>query len=585
MSDILDFAIVGGGASGVYSAWRIAHASQDEVTRIREKIGGEGALTITVFERTHRIGGRLLSASPDTLPQNAMELGGMRYLTSQPLVTALVEKKLKLKEQGKTYQQAVDEPGNFAYLRRRIFRQSELDLPATELPYDLTEAERLVVTDPGTKASGGDGGGDEDDEPKPRPATLTPAQLIFWAVFQEFPELDGMPHEEMEEFLQKAEVDGKPLFQWGFWNLLSRHLSHEGRQLGITAIGYDVLGANANAVDIISENFDFQATSKYYLFRDGYESVLWELADQFEGPDRAIHVADDASDRSTTLESFDSTTLSDGGDGFELTFEDGSTVEARAVVLAMPKWAIQALRKKGPVLDPDRAPAKAQTNLNAVEGIPLYKLFMIYPRPWWQEKWGLRQGRSVTDIPVRQCYYWATSEDGGPSAIMAYNDQASTSFWGGYQTGPLGPLDTGQGAMLFHPEHEVSGQHEDPLVERRRKNWDDHKAPHEMVVEMHRQLMEMHGVDDAPEPIDAAFMDWMNPPYGGAVHFWNPGHKSWEVKDEMTQPVEGCNAFIVGEAWSTVQTWVEGALQTSEIFLQKRLGMKPPDWVEGDQGL
>ena len=579
MSKPLDFAIVGGGASGIYTAWRLAHATDDEVAKIREKIGGEGPLEIAVYETSHRIGGRLLSASPAKLPDNAMELGGMRFLDSQKLVKSLVENKLGFSEKNqKIFQQAVDEPGNFAYLRGKLFRQKDLPDPGVRLPYDLTEAEKLVVRD-----------------------SPTPAQLIFWAVYQEFPELQEManrhaPPEEVDAFLQKAEVDGKPLYQVGFWNLLSRHLSHEGRQLGITAIGYDVLGANANAVDIIAENFDFTPDSKYYLFRDGFESVLWILEAELRDKGGEIHLGPhpgegDPRPKATTLESFDNVDLG-GCDGFELTFESGDTATARAVVLAMPQAAIQSLRKKGPVLDPDRAP-HVPLMLDSVEGIPLYKLFVVYDTPWWNEEWGLKQGRSLTDIPVRQCYYWTTTV-GEPSAIMAYNDQASTSFWGGYQTGPLGPRDTGQdsarlrfmgaleGPVPFERAAVDEPDPDHPFTERRRNNWDDHKAPHEMVVEMHRQLLEMHGVQDAPLPVDAAFMDWMNPPYGGAVHFWNPGYKSWELLEEITQPVSGVNAFIVGESFSTVQTWVEGALQTSEILLQKRLGMAKPDWLGDD---
>jgi len=241
------------------------------------------------------------------------------------------------------------------------------------------------------------------------------------------------------------------------------------------------------------------------------------------------------------------------------------------------------LRRTGPLLDSEKVP-QVQTLLNAVSGIPLYKLFVVYDTPWWQDKLKLEKGRSLTDLPVRQCYYW-TTEPGKPSAIMAYNDLDNTSFWGGYQTGPLGPGDTAQPISLrdvppFLPKGDTQPVPDTDFAARRRANWDAHKAPHEMVVEMHRQLMEMHGVTDAPDPIDAVFMDWMNDPFGGAVHFWNPGYKSWEVLHNITQPVEGLAAFIVGEAYSTNQTWVEGALQTSEIFLQQRLGMAMPAWID-----
>lgn len=550
MSEALDFAIVGGGASGIYTAWRLANATGDELTAIRDRIGGSGPLKIEVFERSERIGGRLLSASPPNMPDTPMELGGMRYLDNQPLVKGLVENKLKVKR----HEQVVDAPDNIAWLRRKRFKESDLDKPGTVLPYNLTEAERAVVEDP---KSG------------------SPAQLIFWAVYQEFPEIEGMPPEKLKPYLRTLKVDGRPLSDVGFWNLLARHLSHEGRELAITAIGYDVLGANANAVDIIAENFDFTPNSKYYLFDDGFESVIWDLAERLQQAGGHISMR-------RSLESFDAADMADGCAGVDLTFEDGPAVQARAIVLAMPQAAIQALRRTGPLLDPRKAP-HVPMMLNAVEGIPLYKLFVIYDTPWWQENCGLKAGRSLTDIPVRQCYYWSTNV-GAPSAIMAYNDQASTSFWGGYQTGPLGPGDAA-GPIPFDGAPVEWPAPTDKVAERRLKNWRDHKAPHDMVVEMHRQLQEMHGVTDAPAPVDAAFMDWMNAPYGGAVHFWNPGYRSWEMLDAIPQPVAGLNAFIVGEAYSTVQTWVEGAFQTAEIALQKRLGMAPPPWVPGDAGI
>ena len=556
MTQPLDFAIIGAGASGIYTAWRLANATAAEVAAIRKVIGGSGPLTITVFEQSDRIGGRLLSVSPAALPGTAMELGGMRYLSNQPLVKGLVEEKLHVSH----HPQDVDEPGNIAYLRRKMFRQADLHMPGVALPYDLTERELWEI-----KASG----------------VTTPAQLILWAVLDQFPEIDGMPSDKLRGFLQRAEIDGKPLYQWGFWNLLARHLSNEGRQLALTTVGYDSLGANANAVDIIAENFDFTPDVTYALFDQGFESVIWKLADEFRATGGTITTG-------MTLEAFQ-TSADSGQPTYDLAFEardkDDSpqAVTARAVVLALPQAALQALRKTGPVFGP-QAP-QVPMLLNSVSSIPLYKLFLIYDRPWWQEQLKLDKGRSLTDLPVRQCYYWATNP-GGPSAIMAYNDQDSASFWGGYQIGPLGPGDALQtpGIRAFAPDLSPPGS--DPSGEyelQRRLNWDAHKAPHEMVVEMHRQLMEMHGVSDAPLPIDAAYMDWMNAPFGGAVHFWNPGYKSWEVLDQMIQPVAGVNAFIVGESYSTNQTWVEGALQTSELLLQGRFGMARPGWVKTEK--
>jgi monoamine oxidase len=122
----------------------------------------------------------------------------------------------------------------------------------------------------------------------------------------------------------------------------------------------------------------------------------------------------------------------------------------------------------------------------------------------------------------------------------------------------------------------VSG---DEFTTRLHRNWRDHLAPHEMVMEMHRQLKQIHNIQYAPKPYDAAFMDWSVDPYGGGVHFWERGYKSWEILHQMTQPVGDFPCYICGEAYSTNQTWVEGALQTAEIVLQKHLGLGKPSWI------
>src|SRR5262245_35968122 len=72
----LDLAVVGGGAAGT--------AVADAMKRARPE------WSIALFERTNRIGGRLRSAPVDGL-DHPIELGGMRYLTSHPRFSGLVD--------------------------------------------------------------------------------------------------------------------------------------------------------------------------------------------------------------------------------------------------------------------------------------------------------------------------------------------------------------------------------------------------------------------------------------------------------------------------------------------------------------
>jgi monoamine oxidase len=47
----------------------------------------------------------------------------------------------------------------------------------------------------------------------------------------------------------------------------------------------------------------------------------------------------------------------------------------------------------------------------------------------------------------------------------------------------------------------------------------------------------------------------------------------------MRKPVEKHDIYIVGEAYSFGQGWVEGALDTAESTLQEYFGLKQPQWL------
>lgn len=556
-----DVAIIGGGISGIYTGWRLLTADAASSPSLRSWAGARGNhLKVGVFEGSQRIGGRLLSAQPPGMPNVICEIGGMRYVSSQTYVRSLIENELKLPRR----EQVVDLPENLAYLRGARLRDSQLNTPAL-LPYDLDWTESQWLSTPAGAPSG----------------------LIAWSLTKILPQIQSLSGTELRNFLQQAEVEGVPLYQHGFWNVLSRVMSPEAYQLCRTMVGYDCLGNNGNAVDLTICYFDFTPNVHYYLLNEGYETVPWLLEQRFKNAGGDVILG-------RWLDSFDAATLPDGSTGFRLQFREGEhAVTARAVVLAMPRAALERLRPEGAVLDPQKAP-QFRAMMQAVKSIPLYKLFIGYPYPWWTQA-GVSEGRSLTDIPLRQCYYWAANStlQGGPrdtnAIAMVYDDAANVDFWGGLR-GTMGrgrahirdhqdPVALFQGQSTAASATAAPGQ---PFVDRLRRNWHEHKAPQAMVNEIHRQLMLMHDVRYAPEPTEAAFMDWSEEPFGAGVHLWNRGYKSWVIVNEMTQPVKDLPCYVCGEAYSTSQTWAEGALETAEIVLQKRFHLAAPPWVTQD---
>lgn len=530
---VVDVAVIGGGVAGVYTGWRLRTTVP--------KSGGQ-LPSVALFELSDRIGGRLLSATPPLMPHVTCELGGMRYESIHRLVRPLVEEVLELP----TEELPVAEPDNIAYLRGVHLRLKDLGNPE-EVPYGLSWPELM---DPGTLL------------------TVYAANRILPGAVQKG--ANGQPevNPKLAELVRKAEFGGKPLWQQGFWNVLLRVLSNEGYAFAMDAGGYDSLTCNWNAADALPFLLsDFKPDVKYKRLPQGYDQVPEKLAERLKAAGGTI-------ERNARLSAFELTQLPDGSRGVAMHFDGRSKPRlARRIVLALPQRSIELV-----TLPPELDTQGFRKLLGSVRPIPLFKLFVCYDSPWW-EPTGPTQGRSVTDLPLRQCYYWAVEgrqKPWGPkdhvnpddlhSALLAsYDDMQDSSFWGGLR-------DPAQLYELRIPT--------EALDESDTQKWNDHQAPAPMVHEIHRQLLELHGVDDAPLPYAAAYQDWQVDPFGGGVHFWNVHEQSWKVIPRIVHPVDDLPVYICGEAWSHQQGWVEGALQTTEVMLENHFDLARPTWED-----
>jgi hypothetical protein len=525
--DMLDVAIVGGGVSGLYSAYRLLTATPEKGSDLARLAARrpDGKLRVAVYELSKHVGGRLLSATPPGMPNTTVELGGMRYKSTHTYVKALVENKLRLR----TRPFPVDEDENLVYLRGQRVRLQDLPnfgKPAgPELPFNVSWAERV---------------GD-------------PRNLLGNALHELIPGLTRADPETMLKSLKTAKVDGKPLYQHGLWCLLAKTLSFEAYTLARAIGGYDCLTMNYNAVDTTIALFDFVPGEKFSGFIDGFHEVPRRLADMTIEEGGQI------------LFNKKLRKVTESAPGLRLTFDDETAVDAHKVILAMPRRSLELLDAEGPLFGPHNERVRAL--IESVDPIGLFKIFICYRHPWWEEA-GVSKGRSLTDLPIRMSYYWGVEgkqEGADPkntNAVMlaSYDDEQNTQFWAGYRN---------NGADKMYPnEGDVPDE-----------RWQWHRAPHGMVEEAHRQLMELHDVRYAPAPYAAAYRDWSEDPFGGAVHLWKIHEKSWEVSGCIIKPDDKHEVYICGEAYSLKQTWVEGALETAEAVLQRKLGLPKPDWM------
>ncbi|MFO0444395.1 MAG: flavin monoamine oxidase family protein, partial [Betaproteobacteria bacterium] len=505
------------GMSGLYGAWRLLGAAP-AARRPR----------ITVFEGSGRVGGRLLSVTPPGLPGTWCELGGMRVMSRHVLVNALLG---EMGLAGDAEPMPVSEPDNIAFLRGLRLRQRDL-AEADRIPYQLREDERAAL------AQG----------------------LLMKALVEIVPDcvkLAGRGIERLRLEMRSATFHGTPLHRLGFWNVLARVLSPDGYAFVRDSGGYDCLVSNWSAADaspfILA---DFGSGVTYSRFRHGFHQLPQKLA-------HAVQARGGTIEFHRCLASFDVEPAPGGGTQAVLRFRDGRVVRAKKLVLAMPRRSLELLDPTGAVLGPQQRAARAL--IETVEPIPLFKIFLSYRQPWWEKAAGVSTGRSLTDLPIRQCYYWGTEAKGpgsagGATLLASYDDDQSVSFWAG--------LRSTRGLQRIWPPSPKPGDGVGP------DHWRDHKAPAAMLAEAHRQVEQMHGVRGMPKPFAAVYRDWAEDPYGGGVNFWRIHARSWEVIPAMTQPVPGLPVHVCGEAYSDEQGWVEGALRTTELMLSRHFGLR-----------
>lgn len=180
-------------------------------------------------------------------------------------------------------------------------------------------------------------------------------------------------------------------------------------------------------------------------------------------------------------------------------------------------------------------------------------------------------GPSVTDTPIRQVVYFGNNaEDQSRKPIYgilaSYDDETYTTFWRELELGP----DQSRKVPVEDDLQPLEGPRKVPAI---------------MVKMLRRQLAELHygpnsHYDSVPEPLDAAYMDWGLPPFGAGYHAWAAHYDIADVQTKLRKPsqlVDGADAniFIVGEAYSNDQAWVEGAYCTAESVLNDFFGVEP----------
>ncbi|PSL29765.1 flavin monoamine oxidase family protein [Chitinophaga ginsengisoli] len=180
-------------------------------------------------------------------------------------------------------------------------------------------------------------------------------------------------------------------------------------------------------------------------------------------------------------------------------------------------------------------------------------------------------GPSVTDMPIRQVVYFGNNalDQSGEKVyglLAAYDDEQFTTFWRELELGP----NQARTIPTLQDTQTLDGPRTVPDI---------------MVKMLRKQLAAVHfgpasDYTFVPEPLEARYMDWSLPPFNAGYHAFAAHYDVCDVQQKIRKPSQlipgaDANIFIVGEAYSNDQAWVEGAYCTAESVLNDFFGVEP----------
>jgi hypothetical protein len=395
--------------------------------------------------------------------------------------------------------------------------------------------------------------------------------------------IHNITDDDLEVIRKSARFRDQPLWNLGFWNVLSDVLSHYAvvkiRDWGSY---YHFVHENLNAAEwIIFWLRAIRSTGSLRGIRGGMSRIIWKLLERLykereNNPSLCIQKGRKVSG------------LQFNGDEISVLVEDEEEViKARRVILALPKRPLEQMSWNG------RSPQKKlKEALNAVAGLPLLKCFFVIEKPWWEDNRPLN--RSAADIPTRELLY-VKSNDGTKGLIMVYTDRPAITFWSDY----LRTAESSQNQPDQAPSEDPQLQSQDVArtwflkLQKVSSHPDtlDASAPlyfsdkSRIIVKeagyprLWRRFVQFardyeHHDFTQDRLLACGMRDWGKEPFGAAAHGWLPGVMSWkhiEFLEAFSLDPDSSgkrNIHVCGEAFSDYQGFIEGSLRSARRVLR-----------------
>lgn len=574
-----DTLVVGAGMAGLYTTWRILDADPQA--------------DVFIIDSANRTGGRLDS---DVVKIGDAEVkeeeGGMRFTFDQMDNLMSLFMLLNIDDQ------IVPFPMNSGGNNRLLFRghsfnnaeSAEDDFAIWSQLYNLEPAEQ--GTSPGAIIN-----------------------TVFNRILEANPDFSARPEQRGPEFWQQFRLDcqwkGIKMKDWTLWNLFSdMGYSNECITMLYRAAGFNgtfLSEMNAGVAYQLLE--EFPADPQFRTLANGFSTLPNALVARI-GRER-IYLK-------TQLLSIGRPA---SGQGYLLKYQTTDEfnqvrfgeMTANKVILGLPRLALEKLFVGSNLLNelPPEQSEKLWNTLQTSSNQPLLKINLYYDKAWWGNKMSgqpeVAFGPNFSDTPLGSVYPFYAIDQASfaaleysdwlkqqgeqpspevadkldsinqsryqrPAALTIYCDYLNINYWQTLQ---------GNGALFDSPLQREFTEHRPQTL---------YAASQAVVEQATRLFGKLFNTHYVPTPILTSARIWSgttrfnvnaSQAFGFGVHQWAVGADDREVMAFLCEPIE--NIYTCGEAFSDYQGWVEGALRSANLVLEKAFGLAPISQVFEEQ--
>jgi cytochrome b involved in lipid metabolism/predicted NAD/FAD-dependent oxidoreductase len=328
----------------------------------------------------------------------------------------------------------------------------------------------------------------------------------------------------MKKYIKDKHISRDTLINTTILDFATKHFSKEHPDIKQNLINiypyYSELGV-LNAVEGLNLfSNEFSDKTKYYILNGGLEQLADTLYTKLKKIDiyKETPVFEISNQEETDIES--QTT-------YNITTSDNKIFATKNLILTIPKNKLLNIKFKLNSSDPKTHSTiknklkQLHKNINSVQNEPLYRIYARYPLDKTTHKvWFDGMSKIATNLPIKY--------------IIPIN----------YEKGVI---------MISYTDSKFA------------RYWFNKMADGSFEVTLNKQLKLLFPDIVIPKP------KWYKHcPWNSGAGYWKKGYDRKLIMSQMIEPLgKNTNLYICGENYSSHQAWVEGALETADMVLDK----------------